>query len=250
MFVADATADSGRVENVSRVPLRPLISRAAERLEAAGVHSPRTDAEFLAAHLLGIERSRLALVPMLTAEQVAEFEKLIDRRAERIPLQHLTGIAAMGELDLAVGPGVFVPRPETELLFAWALGRLEGIGHEHTPVVVDLCTGSGALALAIAHARPDIEVHAVEIDPAAREWAQRNADRQAAAGDTPIALHAGDVTDPRILSGLNGRVDVVVSNPPYIPEGAGLDPEVADHDPHLALFASPPSSTTTPTDPR
>ncbi|MGF6883810.1 release factor glutamine methyltransferase [Nocardia sp. GAS34] len=224
---------------MSRVQLRPVISRGAERLRAAGVHSPGADAEFLAAHVLGIERSRLALVPMVSAEQVAEFEKLIDRRAERIPLQHLTGLAAMGELDLEVGPGVFVPRPETELLFAWALGQLEGIGHEHVPVVVDLCTGSGALALAIAHARPDIDVHAVEIDPAAREWAQRNADRQAAEGDTPITLHAGDVTDPGILSALNGRVDVVVSNPPYIPEGAALDPEVADHDPHLALFGGP-----------
>jgi release factor glutamine methyltransferase len=224
---------------VSRVQLRPVISRGAERLRAAGVHSPGADAEFLAAHVLGIERSRLALVPMVSAEQVAEFEKLIDRRAERIPRQHRTGLAAMGELDLEVGPGVFVPRPETELLFAWALGQLEGIGHEHVPVVVDLCTGSGALALAIAHARPDIDVHAVEIDPAAREWAQRNADRQAAEGDTPITLHAGDVTDPGILSALNGRVDVVVSNPPYIPEGAALDPEVADHDPHLALFGGP-----------
>lgn len=231
--------ESGTVDPVSRVQLRPVIARATERLQAAGIHSPHTDAEFLAAHVLGIERSRLALVPMVTAEEVAEFEKLVDRRAERIPLQHLTGIAAMGELDLAVGPGVFVPRPETELLFAWALGQLEGIGHEHTPVVVDLCTGSGALALAIAHARPDIEVHAVEIDPAAREWARRNADRQVAQGDTPITLHAGDVTDPRILSDLDGRVDVVVSNPPYIPENADLDPEVADHDPHLALFGGP-----------
>jgi len=224
---------------VSRVPLRPVVVRAAEQLRAAGVHSPHTDAEFLAAHVLGTERSRLALVPMVSAEQLAEFQQLVDRRAERIPLQHLTGLAAMGEIDLAVGPGVFVPRPETELLFAWALAQLEAVGHEHTPVVVDLCTGSGALALAIAHARPDIEVHAVEIDPAASKWAQRNADRQVAEGDTPIALHAGDVTDPHILSDLNGRVDVVVANPPYIPEGSELDPEVADHDPHLALFGGP-----------
>lgn len=210
----------------------------------AGVHSPHTDAEFLAAHVLGVERSRLALTPMLSGEQLAEFRKLVDRRAERIPLQHLTGIAAMGEIDLAVGPGVFVPRPETELLFAWALAQLEAVQlvtprHEHPPIVVDLCTGSGALALAIAHARPDAEVYAVEIDPAAREWARRNADRQAAEGDTPIHLHAGDVTDPNMLSPLNNRVDVLVANPPYIPEGATLDPEVAEHDPHRALFGGP-----------
>lgn len=104
------------------------------------------------------------------------------------------------------------------------------------PIVVDLCTGSGALALAIANARPDAEVHAVEIDATAKQWAQRNAERQAAQGDTPIVLHAGDVTDAHVLAELNGRVDVVVANPPYIPTGARLDPEVAEHDPHLALF--------------
>ncbi len=224
---------------VSRSPLRPAVVQATEQLRAAGVHSPHTDAEYLAAHVLGVERSRLVLTPMVTAEQLTELRKLVDQRAERVPLQHLTGVAAMGEIDLAVGPGVFVPRPETELLFAWALAQLEAVGHEHRPIVVDLCTGSGALALAIAHARPDIEVHAVEIDPAALQWARRNADNQAAQGDTPILLHPGDVTAPDILSTLDGRVDVLVANPPYIPESADLDPEVADHDPHLALFAGP-----------
>jgi release factor glutamine methyltransferase len=107
------------------------------------------------------------------------------------------------------------------------------------PLVVDLCTGSGALALAIAHARPDAEVHAVELDAAALDWARRNADRQAEAGDTPITLHAGDVTAVDILSDLNGRADLVVANPPYIPANAALDPEVRDHDPHRALFAGP-----------
>ncbi|WP_067702183.1 peptide chain release factor N(5)-glutamine methyltransferase [Nocardia jejuensis] len=224
---------------MSRAPLRPAIRDAAETLRAAGVHSPQTDAELLAAHVLGIDRGRLALVPMVTPDQLEEFRKLVARRAERIPLQHLTGTAAMGEIDLAVGPGVFVPRPETELLFAWALARLEAAGHEHQPVVVDLCTGSGALALAIAHARPDAQVHAVELDPEAMAWARRNALQLSDEGDTPIDLHAGDVTDPAILEHLDGRVDLVVSNPPYIPEDARLDPEVADHDPHRALFGGP-----------
>ncbi|OXR40212.1 Release factor glutamine methyltransferase [Nocardia cerradoensis] len=222
-----------------RVPLRPAIIEAARTLAAAGVHSPQIDAEFLAAFVLEVERSRLALIPMVTPEQLERFRKLVARRAERVPLQHLTGAASMGEVDLEVGPGVFVPRPETELIFAWALAQLEAAGHEHPPIVVDLCTGSGALALAIANARPDAEVHAVEIDPTARQWAQRNADRQAAQGDTPIVLHAGDVTDAQVLAALNGRVDVVVANPPYIPSGARLDPEVAEHDPHLALFGGP-----------
>lgn len=224
---------------MTRVALRPVIREAEQTLAAAGVHSPHADAEYLAAHVLGVERMRLMMVPMITPEQLGEYRALVARRAERVPLQYLTGTAAMGEIDLAVGPGVFIPRPETELLFAWALGQLEALGHEHQPVVVDLCTGSGALALAIAHARPDAQVHAVELDAEALDWAKRNALQLADEGDTPIDLHAGDVTDPDILSHLNGKVDIVVSNPPYIPESARLDPEVADHDPRRALFGGP-----------
>jgi release factor glutamine methyltransferase len=234
--MGDAASGSGTVDGVRRMALRPAVIEAAETLRAAGVHSPRVDAEYLAAHVLGVERPRLALIPLVSADQLGEFQKLVARRAERVPLQHLTGTAAMGEVELAVGPGVFVPRPETELLFAWALAQLAATGHEHRPLVVDLCTGSGALALAIAHARPDAEVHAVELDAAALAWARRNADRHAAEGDTAITLHAGDVTAAGILSGLSGRVDVVVSNPPYIPTTADLDPEVLEHDPHVALF--------------
>ncbi|MEU4705813.1 peptide chain release factor N(5)-glutamine methyltransferase [Nocardia salmonicida] len=222
-----------------RLRLRPLIVEAAARLAEVGVGSPMPDAENLAAHVLGTERMRLALIPLIEPEVADRYRALIEQRAARIPLQHLTGTAAMGEIDLAVGPGVFVPRPETELLFAWALAYLETLPHDHAPVVVDLCTGSGALALAIAHARPDAEVHAVELDPDALTWARRNADTRIAEGDTPITLHAGDVTDPTVLTSLTGRVDLVISNPPYIPEAAILDPEVADHDPHRALFGGP-----------
>ncbi|MFD6400680.1 peptide chain release factor N(5)-glutamine methyltransferase [Nocardia sp. NPDC060249] len=222
-----------------RIRLRPLIVEAAGRLAEAGVGSPMSDAENLAAHVLGTERMRLALIPMVEPEIADRYRALIAQRATRIPLQHLTGTAAMGEIDLAVGPGVFVPRPETELLFAWALAYLATLPHDHTPIVVDLCTGSGALALAIAHARPDAEVHAVELDPDALVWARRNADTRTAAGDTAITVHAADVTDPALLTDLTGRVDLVVANPPYIPEAAILDPEVADHDPHRALFGGP-----------
>ncbi|MFF0542821.1 peptide chain release factor N(5)-glutamine methyltransferase [Nocardia thailandica] len=219
--------------------LRPLIVAAADRLAAAGVASPMTDAELLAAHVLGVDRMRLALFPMAEPAQVAALEDLVERRAARVPVQHLTGSAPMGEIDLAVGPGVFVPRPETELLFAWALAFLATLPHDHAPIVVDLCTGSGALALALAHARPDAVVHAVELDPDALGWARRNADARIAAGDTAITLHAGDATDPALLSALDGRVDLVVSNPPYIPDAAELSPEVAEHDPHRALFGGP-----------
>ncbi|MEV6256227.1 peptide chain release factor N(5)-glutamine methyltransferase [Nocardia sp. NPDC051929] len=225
--------------STSRVALRPVINDAIETLRIAGVHSPRADAEHLAAHVLGVERTRLVLTPLVPPGKLDEYRELVARRARRIPLQHLTGTAVMGALDLAVGPGVFVPRPETELLYAWALAQLEALPHDHTPIVVDLCTGSGALALALAHARPDAEVHAVELDPAAQVWARRNADDRIAAGDTPITLYADDATDPGLLTDLNGRVDIVVSNPPYIPEGAGLDPEVAEHDPSVALFGGP-----------
>ncbi|MFD8246437.1 MULTISPECIES: peptide chain release factor N(5)-glutamine methyltransferase [unclassified Nocardia] len=225
--------------STSRVALRPVINDAIETLRTAGVHSPRADAEHLAAHVLGVERTRLVLTPLVPPGKLDEYRELVARRARRIPLQHLTGTAVMGALDLAVGPGVFVPRPETELLYAWALAQLEALPHDHTPIVVDLCTGSGALALALAHARPDAEVHAVELDPAAQVWARRNADDRIAAGDTPITLYADDATDPGLLTDLNGRVDIVVSNPPYIPEGAGLDPEVAEHDPSVALFGGP-----------
>ncbi|HEY9414835.1 MAG TPA: methyltransferase, partial [Pseudonocardia sp.] len=161
---------------MTRVQLRSVLAEATDTLHAAGVPSPRTDAELLAAHVLGVERSRLLLNPLIGPDQLAEYRLSVARRAERVPLQHLTGRSFMGEIDLEVGPGVFVPRPETELLFAWALAHLEAVRHDHTPVVVDLCTGSGALALALAHARPDADVHAVELDPTALSWARRNAE--------------------------------------------------------------------------
>lgn len=224
---------------VTRVQLRPVLVEATDTLHAAGVPSPRTDAELLAAHVLGVDRSRLLLNPLIGPDRLADYRALVARRAQRVPLQHLTGQSFMGEIDLEVGPGVFVPRPETELLFAWALAHLEAVRHDHAPVVVDLCTGSGALGLALAHARPDAVVHAVELDPDALSWARRNAEQRAAAGDTPITLHHDDVTDPNLLTELDGYVDLVVANPPYIPDGAELAPEVADHDPHGALFGGP-----------
>jgi release factor glutamine methyltransferase len=219
---------------MNRQPLRLAIIDAERILSAAGIDSARVDAELLAAHVLGVERGKLPMVPLADREVIDAIGRLVSRRAKREPLQHLTGTAAMGPVDLAVGPGVFVPRPETELLLEWGLRTTAGV---KSPVVVDLCTGSAALALAYAHTRPDATVHAVERDTAALTWARRNADTRARAGDTPIRLLSADVTDPTVLTELDGRVDLILCNPPYVPEYTEVPPEVRDHDPHQAVFS-------------
>lgn len=221
---------------MSRQPLRLAVLEATSTLEAAGVSSPRVDAELLAAHVVGVDRGRLPMVPLVDPLTIETYRRLVQQRASRVPLQHLTGWAAMGAITVEVGPGVFTPRPETELLMAWALTELEGT---HAPLVLDLCTGSGVLALSIAQARPDARVHAVESDPTALAWARRNADARAGHGDTPVRLHQGDVTDRRLLVQLEGQVDLVVANPPYVPLGTPVEPEVADHDPAVAVFGGP-----------
>jgi release factor glutamine methyltransferase len=201
------------------------IREAVAVLSAAGVASPRVDAEILTAHVLGLPRTKLPLAPGLDAAAVRRLRDLVARRAERVPLQYLTGVAPFHHVEVAVGPGVFVPRPETELLVEWGLGVLSG------PTVVDLCSGSGAIALAVAAARPDATVYAVEREPAALEWLRRNA------AGTKIRVVEGDVTDPAVLADLNGGVDLVLCNPPYVPAGAPVPPEVGRFDPYPAVFA-------------
>lgn len=220
----------------ARQPLRLAILEAERVLTEAGVDSPRVDAELIAAHVLGVERGRLPMVPLVDPPVVDAIGQLVAQRAKHVPLQHLTGWAAMGPITVGVGPGVFVPRPETELLLEWGLAHLDGLTD---PVVVDLCTGSGALALAVANARPDATVHAVECDPVALAWARQNAEVRAQAGDKPIKLYAGDVTDQSLFADLDGTVTLVLCNPPYVPDGTRVPPEVADHDPHGAVFGGP-----------
>lgn len=219
---------------MKRQPLRLAIVEAIRILEEAGVASPRPDAELLAAHVLGVERGSLPMIPLVDPPVVEALRELVAQRAKRIPLQHITGSAALGPVVVEVGPGVFVPRPETELLLQWGLELLDG---RTGPVVMDLCTGSAALALGVQHARSDAQVYAVDNDPAALAWARRNADTHAEAGDTAIRLYSGDVADPRLFSELDGVVDLVLCNPPYVPNNADLPPEVADHDPPQAVFA-------------
>lgn len=213
-----------------------LLADAARRLAAAGVASPRVDAELLLAHASGRTRTGLLTLDDVDTATADRFRALLEQRADRVPLQHLTGRAAFRHLELAVGPGVFVPRPETEQLVEWGLGRLAGIPE---PVVVDLGTGSGAIALSIAHEHPGARVTAVERDPDAIEWTRLNATTRAAAGDAPVEVLPGDMTDPALLRALDGRVDLVVSNPPYVPDDAVLPREVVDHDPPLALWGGP-----------
>ncbi|HIZ97519.1 MAG TPA: peptide chain release factor N(5)-glutamine methyltransferase [Candidatus Janibacter merdipullorum] len=218
--------------------LRAVVDQAVATLTGAGVPSARTDAVLLAGHVLGADRSdierRLLLGAGLDDASAARLTRLVDERADRVPLQHLTGTAPFRRLELQVGPGVFVPRPETEQAVDHVLAAMEGV---EAPVVVDLCTGSGALALAVADEAPHAEVTAVEVSDLALAWAARNIE----ATGLPVALVAADATaDPTTvpeLADLAGRVDVVVSNPPYVPVGmVPLDPEVADHDPELALY--------------
>jgi release factor glutamine methyltransferase len=213
-----------------------MLGDAARRLAEAGVESPRVDAELLLAHVLGVPRGRLLTLDEAGGDDAARFAELVGQRADRVPLQHLTGRAAFRHLELAVGPGVFVPRPETEQLTGWALERLAGLDG---PIVVDLGSGSGAIALSIAHEHPGARVTAVERDPGAIAWTRHNAMARVAAGDTAVGVVAGDMTDPALLSELDGRVAVVVSNPPYVPDEAVLPREVADHDPPLALWGGP-----------
>ncbi|MFD7024473.1 peptide chain release factor N(5)-glutamine methyltransferase [Promicromonospora sukumoe] len=243
-----------------------LVRWAEGELADAGVPSPRADAEELLAHALGVNRGELRRLLVLGREvpdDVARaFEALVARRAAREPLQHLTGRAPFRHLELAVGPGVFVPRPETEEVAQVAIDEAAKVVGERGgagAVVVDLCTGSGAIALAVATEVPGARVHAVELDKDAHAWAARNVDALSAvaagldpadqgASPTPeriVRLVKGDARTA--LYGIDGTADVVVSNPPYVPSDAvPVDPEVAEHDPAVALYGLGPDGLEVP----
>lgn len=211
---------------------RALLSRAEGRLRDAGVPSPAYDARELLAHVLGTTRSGLVLVTEVDEGSAGVFEQLVARRLTREPLQHLTGTAAFRYVELAVGPGVFVPRPETEALAGWGVDRArEVLATGRAPVVVDLCTGSGAIALSLATEVPEAAVHAVELDEQAHAWAAGNL------AGSGVDLRQGDMADA--FGDLDGTVDVVVCNPPYIPLEAyeSVEAEARDHDPALALWS-------------
>ncbi|GAB2766838.1 peptide chain release factor N(5)-glutamine methyltransferase [Nocardioides salsibiostraticola] len=207
---------------------RAVLTQAIARLSQAGVPSPDHDAAELLAHVVGRSRGELALVAEIDDADRTVYDSLVERRAARVPLQHLTGSSAFRYLEVAVGPGVFVPRPETELLAGWAIEHAAAL---EAPIVLDLCTGSGVIAASIAGEVPDARVVAVELDPEAMSWAERNL------AGTGIDLRQGDLADA--CPDLEGHVDVITCNPPYVPLEAweSVAPEARDHDPHLALFS-------------
>ncbi|WP_285113609.1 peptide chain release factor N(5)-glutamine methyltransferase [Leifsonia sp. fls2-241-R2A-40a] len=218
--------------------VRALRDDAVAFLTRAGVPDPEVDAELLIGHVLGVGRGRVqALMVMdstMSSEDAARMRTLVERRAAREPLQHITGRAPFRSLELNVGPGVFVPRPETEQVAQFAIDALRAVPSPE-PVAVDLGTGSGAIALALATEVPHSRVYAVENSPEAFIWARRNIDEVGAENLTPVFIDLADA-----LPQLDGRVDVVISNPPYVPDDAiPRDPEVRLHDPHAALYGGP-----------
>lgn len=211
--------------------LADAVREATAVLTAAGVPSPRVDAELLAEHLLGVGLGRLRALLLGDSPAPQGYAELVAERAQRVPLQHITGVAHFRYLQLAVGPGVFIPRPETESVVQLVIDRLQALLHANAahPKVVDLGTGSGAIAGSIAHEVPDAQVYAVEFSEFAHAWAARNL------APLGVELVLGDLRDA--LPEHNGTFDVVVSNPPYIPaEAVPNEPEVALHDPPEALY--------------
>jgi release factor glutamine methyltransferase len=206
---------------------RQVLTAATETLREAGVASPEHDAAELLAHVLGLKRSQLPLLDEVGTETLARYDALVARRATREPLQHLTGEAWFRHVRLEVGPGVFTPRPETELLAGWAIEE----SRDDQLIVVDLCTGSGAIAKALADEVPGTIIHAVELDELAYQYAARNL------AGSGVDLRLGDAFTA--FDDLLGQVHVVVCNPPYVPLEAweSVAPEARDHDPHLALFS-------------
>lgn len=219
--------------------IRRAVRWATGELAAAGIASAPVDALLLAAHALGVEPGearRLLIVGSI--DLPPSYAALVAERATRIPLQHLTGVAPFRNLTLSVGPGVFIPRPETETLVTHALEAIDCLPSapvpSSTPIVVDLATGSGAIALAIKDERPDSQVYAVELDPLAHGWAVANRDRLGL--DVEVRLGDARTAYPELV----GQVQVVTCNPPYIPaDQVPVDREVRDHDPALALYGGP-----------
>lgn len=214
--------------------LSELLTRGTELLASAGIDSAEVDAQLILAHVLGISRGELQSKLFLNPEidDTSVFDALLQKRSERVPLQHLTGVAYFRNLSLAVGPGVFIPRPETEGVAELAIQALRLV--PGNPIAVDLCSGSGAIAISLASEVPHSQVFAWELNPDSEPWIRRNIEENR----VDVELTMADIAlDSTLFEALAGRVDVVISNPPYIPSWAvPRDLEVQLHDPALALY--------------
>lgn len=213
--------------------VRALLGEAADRLTAAGVDSARFDAESLLAWVLGLPRERLRNCSRPDEEELEAFSAAVSRRASREPLQHITGTTAFRYLDLEVGPGVFTPRPETEVMTGVAVAELKKLVASglRSPLAVDLCSGSGAVAIAMATEAPATQVTAVELSAEAWAYGLRNG------AGRGIDMRCGDIE--HAADDLAGCVHVVTANPPYIPLSAyeSVAVEARDFDPALALWS-------------
>jgi release factor glutamine methyltransferase len=212
-----------------------LLADAAATLAAAGVEAPEWDAERLLRHVLGWDRAALFANPghVVPEPEAERFRALVRRRASREPLQYVVGTQAFWKHEFLVTPAVLIPRPETEMLVETGLELLKGV---ERPLVVDVGTGSGCIALSIAAERPDAFVHATDISGEALDVARENARRLGMEGR--VTFHHGQLLEP--LSGLEGHVHLILSNPPYVDPGdrMALAPEVREHEPAEALFPS------------
>ena len=234
MADADSADESGAGERGGKAAatrpdtLPAALRHAAAELQRAGIASPLYDARLIAAHLLGCA----PLDTMFYDDVPDGFWAAVDRRLTREPLQHILGQAPFGPLDIKVGPGVFIPRPETESLADWGARQAQAVAGKSAaaPLVADLCSGSGAVAAYIAHAAPAARVVAVELSADALPYTRHNAEPHG------VEVVHGDATDPTLLEELHGQVDVVVANPPYVPESSDLPPEVYA-DPDMAVFS-------------
>lgn len=213
---------------------RDVLVDAERRLQRAEIDNPAVDAAEILAFVLGVNRNRLHLHDDIDDENRIAFERLLAKRLNRIPLQHLMGVAPFRHIELAVGPGVFIPRPETELVTEAAIRHLKEC---IKPIAVDLCAGSGAIAISMAFEVPGTRVTAVELSADAITWLTENVQRIHT--KLPVTVVNADATDEQIpeLVELIGMCDVVTCNPPYIPAGmVPRDPEVRDHEPEMALY--------------
>jgi len=226
-----------------RVTVRDVLFDAEHRLNAVRIPSPSVDAAELVAFALGTTRNRLFLQDAVTPDQKVRVEQLLARRLSRVPLQHILGTAGFRHIEVAVGPGVFIPRPETELVTEAGVREL-ALQSAGERIAVDLCAGSGAIAISLAIESPDSRVYAVELSDDAIGWTRRNVQTYQGAidskGSRVEVIHddATTVADAgSALARLAGQVAVVVTNPPYIPDAMiPREPEVRDHEPGMALY--------------